>query len=90
MSSLISVINIGSHDLVTSPHLIISSGLLEAKDVHANKPKTNPELKDEIRRVINGIPQEFNRQVVANVIIKRVEVRRAKRGGHLTDTFYHI
>lgn len=91
MASLISIINIDRQDLVTSPHLIIiSSGLHEAEGAHANKPKTIPELKDEIRRVVNGITQEFNRRVVANVIIKRVEVRRAKRGDHLTDTIYHI
>lgn len=69
---------------MTSPHLIISSGLLEAKGVHDNKPNTIPEIKDEIRRVINGIPQE-----VANVI-KRVKSAGQNVVVILTDTFYHF
>lgn len=44
-------------------------------------------IADEVRRIIDRMPQELNRNVMAN-FIERVKVRRAKRCGHLTDMVY--
>lgn len=37
--------------------------------VYSKEPNKIPELKDEINRVINGIPQELNRKVLANFML---------------------
>lgn len=37
--------------------------------VYSKEPNTIPELKDEINHVVNGIPQEFNRKVLANFML---------------------
>lgn len=44
-------------------------------------------IADEVRRIIDRMPQELNSNVMAN-FIERVKVSRAKHCGHLTDMVY--
>ena len=63
-------------------------GFLKGK-VYANDPQTIPELKEEIRRTINEISPQLCQNVIEN-FVKRMNVCKQSRGGHLSDIVFHI
>jgi hypothetical protein len=52
--------------------------------VYANKPQTIPELKTEIRRVIDETEPQLCGNVIEN-FVKRARVCQQSRGGHLSE-----
>jgi hypothetical protein len=56
--------------------------------VYANKPRTIPELKAEIRRVIGGIEPHICERVIRN-FEERINVCRLSTGGHMADIVFH-
>lgn len=56
--------------------------------VYVNKPQTTDALKDEIRRCIDEISEALLQNVVQN-FVKRADVCRRARGGHLPDIIFH-
>lgn len=63
-------------------------GFLKEK-VYANNPRTVSKLKHEIRRVIDEIEPALCQNVIEN-FVKRINVCRQSRGGHLSDIVFHI
>ncbi|KOC58652.1 hypothetical protein WH47_05397, partial [Habropoda laboriosa] len=71
---------------LTAPDFFLWGYLKE--QVHANKPTTIEQLKDNIRQEIQEITQETCENVMKNV----VEIARfckAARGSHLADVIFH-
>lgn len=62
-------------------------GFVKSK-VYVNNPETIQQLKDEIQRVINGIPPDVCGRVIAN-FNERIAHCRASLGGHLPDVIFH-
>ena len=56
--------------------------------VYVNKPQTIRQLKDEIQRVINGIPRDVCERVIEN-FNERIACCRAALGGHMADIIFH-
>jgi transposase len=56
--------------------------------VYANNPRTIPELKAEIRRVIGGIEPHICERVIGN-FEERINVCRLSAGGHMADIVFH-
>ena len=56
--------------------------------VYANNPKTIPQLKAEIIRVMNGIEASLLESVIEN-LDKRIKICKKSRGGHLHDIHFH-
>ncbi|EGI66419.1 hypothetical protein G5I_05054, partial [Acromyrmex echinatior] len=63
-------------------------GYLKMK-LDANHPQTIPELKEEIRRTINEISPQLCQNVIEN-FVKRMNVCKQSRGGHLSDIVFYI
>lgn len=57
------------------------------KTIRPLKGRLVANIADEVRRIIDRMPQELNRNVMAH-FLERVKVRRAKRCSHLTDMEY--
>jgi Helix-turn-helix domain (DUF4817) len=62
-------------------------GFIKSK-VYVNKPQTIPQLKAEIRRVINGISPDVCERVLAN-FNERITQCRASLGSHMADIIFH-
>lgn len=62
-------------------------GFLKGK-VYANKPRTIPELKQEIQLAIAAIEPQLCQNVIEN-FMKRAHVCKQARGGHLSDIMFH-
>lgn len=56
--------------------------------VYANAPRTIPELKDEIQRVIDELEAQICENVIEN-FMKRARVCVQNHGGHLSDILFH-
>ena len=63
-------------------------GFLKSR-VYANDPRTVPQLKHEIRRVIGEIDSDLCQKVIDN-FVQRVRVCQECQGGHLKDVVFHI
>ena len=61
-------------------------GYLKEK-VYVNKPQTLDQLKTNIRQEIENIPVEMLKKVMKNSI-KRADLCRTAKGGHLVDIIF--
>ena len=56
--------------------------------VYANKPRTVPQLNDNITRVIREIEPQLCERVIENWVI-RIHATKRSRGDHLNDFVFH-
>ena len=56
--------------------------------VHANKPETLDDLKDNIQREIANVPVEMCARVM-EIWVKRIDRCKRACGGHMTDIEFH-